>query len=310
MNADPRQAETDPEARRLARYEALRDRGVEATRHGRLQEARDCFVAAVEAARHLDETIQERAFCNLAALDVERGEVPASTVARLRSILTNNGDGENCRSAAYHLARLYDLRKDYKKALFYARIASERSKLCGRAEWLASSHNQTGSLLLAESRFDEAEAELEAALELSPAGDAVHQALILDNLGYCRVVQGDVREGFRCLFEGLRIVRRVAAGSWEQNFHLTLCFAYLELGRWRHAARHGLRAFDAAERAGDANSSKNALFLLGETANLAGDPDLAYTYFSRLQERFYPQHDFLPDFLLAVDVRGLVNLKA
>lgn len=55
---------------------------------------------------------------------------------------------------------------------------------------------------------------------------------------------------------------------------------------------------------------KNVLYLLGEAANLQGDFDLARSYFLRLQRDYYPNADYLPDFLLAIDVRKLVNLKA
>ena len=93
-----------------------------------------------------------------------------------------NGDPVNCRIAAYNIARHYELAKNYKKALFYARIALERSEALGRRDWLASSHNLIGNTLLAESLIEQACAEYEQALELMPAEPTVAHAMILDNL--------------------------------------------------------------------------------------------------------------------------------
>ena len=58
------------------------------------------------------------------------------------------------------------------------------------------------------------------------------------------------------------------------------------------------------------DSIKNALYLLGEAATLAGHQETARTYFARLQREFYPEAAYLPGFLLAVDVRKLINLHA
>jgi tetratricopeptide (TPR) repeat protein len=53
--------------------------------------------------------------------------------------------------------------------LFYARIALDRSQVLESVDWLASSRNQIGNFLLAESRFDQALHEYEEALALLPA---------------------------------------------------------------------------------------------------------------------------------------------
>jgi TolA-binding protein len=55
---------------------------------------------------------------------------------------------------------------------------------------------------------------------------------------------------------------------------------------------------------------KNALYLLGEVANLSEDVHTARRHFTRLHRDFYPEAGYLPEFLLAVDVRKLVNLHA
>jgi len=293
-------------------YQMWRDRGIEASRLGHLEEARECVSTALDLAQGLDETTRDRAFCNLVAIDIEVGETSDAFIPQLRAILTKHGDPENCRLAAYHLARAYDLRKEYQKALFYARVAMERSERIGLQRWIASSHNLMGNLLIAESRFDQGKEHLETALALMEDGDEdnVQRARIRSNLSYCHFVQGDMDVGFREAFSGLRSIRREGAEFWEAFFHETLCFGYLELERLERAERHGRRALRLAQKYGHAHTIKNCLFLLGEVASTAGDTGAAHAYFSTLQHDFYPQHDFLPDFLLAVDVRGLVNLRA
>jgi hypothetical protein len=84
----------------------------------------------------------------------------------------------------------------------------------------------------------------------------------------------------------------------------------LERGRLRSAVKFGFAALRGAEEVQDPATVKYALFLLGEAANLAGDHVLARKYFARLQEEHYPDATYLPDFLLAIDVRKMINLRA
>ena len=65
-----------------------------------------------------------------------------------------------------------------------------------------------------------------------------------------------------------------------------------------------------AEKTNYSDGVKNSLYLLGEVASLRGDADAAHESFTRLQAEFYPGQTYLPSFLLAVDVRKLVNLHA
>lgn len=295
-----------------ARYQELRDRGLEATRLGRFLEAKVAFTQAAGIAEALGEAHQDRAFCNLSSIDIELGSDIEAIIPRLRQILVKGADLESTRLAAYHLARAYELRAEYKKALFYARVARERSERTGLRAWVASSHNQMGQLLIAESSFTEARAELEEAMDLMPRDDdnLVGLASVKVNLGYCLFVHKEHVKGFALLFEALRTLRQIGARGLESLAHETLCFGYLEINRLRHAVRHGLRALQLAEEEGEEQTVKNVLFLLGETANVAGNSEEAQAYFTRLQEQHFPEHEFLADFLLAVNVRDLVNLRA
>lgn len=292
------------------RFEDLRRRGQQAVDAGQLEEALALFDGALARAHELDdERLIDLAVCNRAAVAIVLGDGERE-LPRLREILVRNGDPVSCRLAAYNIARHYELAKSYKKAFFYARIARDRAEQQGRQEWIASSHNLIGNILLAESHLEEACAEFEKALELMPAAPMIWRARILDNLGYCRVLQRRYDEGYALLYESLAVLRRNRAERYQISTRLDLCFAHLETGRYGHARRHGLLALRTAEELGEQDSIKNALYLLGEAANLSGDPQTARQYFIRLQRDFYPEASYLTGFLLAVDVRKLINLHA
>ncbi len=275
---------------------------------GRLDEAEAQFERLLGLAQAAgDAPAIDRAFCHHAAVEIELGRGDAR-VPELRQILMRSADDESCYRAAYNIARSYELKKEHKKAAFYARIAHDRAEQVERPEWLAWSKNLRANLLLAESFFDQACEQYEEALRLAPAASPVWRAFIQDNLGYAHVVQGRLQEGFRLLYASLRVLHH--HGAYKVYPCLDLCYAHLEVGRLRSAVKYGLQALAAAEAAQYSEAIKNALFLLGEAANLAGEHDLAGDYFGRLQRRFYPDAGYLPQFLMAIDVRKMINLKA
>ena len=55
---------------------------------------------------------------------------------------------------------------------------------------------------------------------------------------------------------------------------------------------------------------KLALFLMGSVEKAGGDVQAAYNYFERLQREFYPEVPNLPEMMLVVDARKVVNLRA
>ena len=251
----------------------------------------------------------EQALCNRSAVAIELGHGDAS-LAELRAILMQNVNQPVCHLAAYTLARHFELQKSNKKALFYARIALERAQALGRNDWVARSYNQIANLQLAESLTEEATTAYEKALELMPAEQGVAVALIQGNLGYCCMLQGHGAHGLRYLYKSLRTLRHLSSERHQLSVRLDLCYAHIETGRPDLARRHGLRALRIAETIDNVEGVKNALYLLGEVANLSGDSAAAHACFSRLQREHYPQQPYLPSLLLTVSVRRLVNLHA
>lgn len=276
----------------------------------RFQDAYGLFEEALEHAHRIgDPRLVDLALCGRAAAALEL-DGREELIAPLRQILLRSSDDESRFLASYNISRAYDRVREYRKALFYARLALDHALRLNRSEWVGSSLNQIANQLLSTSFFGEACNEYEKALDLLPEDALLERALIFDNLGYCRVVQGRLREGFQLLFWSLRTLRRLSARRYQAYPRLGLCVAYLEIGRYRHAMKHGYRALHIAQTEGDTEATKLALYLLGETAKLAGATAVAHRFFRRLQSDFYPDDGFLPEMLLSVDVRRLINLRA
>ena len=293
------------------RIEALLQQGPAEHKADRLVEALATFAEAERLAKELgDQRAADRAFVNwcTSSLKLERA-LRGEHLGRLRAILMAGDDAVSSRLAAYNIARAYEFRKEFRKGLFYAQTALHRSLRLDLPGWVASSHNQIGNFLLAQSRFEDACGEYEEALALLPAGPSRRKALILTNLGYSRAVLGH-SGALALIYRSLRMLRRLGARRDTIIPHLDLCYALLEAGRCRHAVSHGVRALALAEEAAEHDSIRHALFLLGEASQQRGNPELAREHFRRLQERYFPESPHLADLLLSVDVRKLINLKA
>lgn len=292
-------------------FEALRDLARRATEAGDLAHALELLDRARELARSSgDRDLIDLATCNRSAVAIELGEreVPRT---ELRAILGRDTSRANECLAAYQLARSFELEKSFKKGLFYARLAGERATENGvPVEYRASALNLLGNILLAESREAEAVRAYEAALGLMPVDDLVRRASVLGNLGYCRALQSRHGEALSLLYAALRTLKRRGARHYCASVHIDLCFTHLESGRLDLARRHGELALDLAENFGDDDAARNALYLLGEIAMLAGDSDGAWRRFDELQRRFYAEGPDIRHVLMAVDVRRLVNLRA
>lgn len=294
------------------RFRALMEQGLAHLQEERFRKALQSYEDAGAMAQVLgDRRAQDRAFVSQCAVEMvlARG-LPRETLQELRSLLMACDDILNRWLTAYTISRAYEFDKENRKGLFYARIALDQSHLLDSPERLASSYNQVGNFLLAQSRFDEARTQYEEALVHLLSGPSRRKALILTNLGYAKVVLGVVDQGVSLLYRGLRMLRSVGAHRDQVFPHLDLCYALLELHKFRHALKHGTAALTLAEEAGEHDSIKHALFLLGETAQHIGDPARARHLFERLQTQYFPEISYLPDVLLSLDVRNLVNLKA
>jgi len=293
----------------LEEFQAARARWTEAVEAGRLEEALVLVEEALTWAEVSgEEFLRDRTLCNRAAIALELG-AGAQHVPALRALLLRSSNAENSYLAAYTIARHYELQKDQSKGLFYAQVARDRAQTLDENR-RAESLNFIANLLVAESRFEEAIAAYQEALDLLPSRDCLRGAVIGYNLGYCNALTGRSREGLALLYASLRSLLKRGADGHVMKAQLDLAFALLDADRARLAGRHAARALVLAERFEDSDAKKNALYLLGAAAVATGDRVGARRHFERLQQGFYPEADYLPELLLRVDVRQLVNLKA
>jgi len=293
----------------LEQLQAARSRWTELVEAGHLEEALPLVESALDWLAGQDEPVLEaRVRCNRARVAIELG-LEGSYAGELRDVLVANADPETSYLAAYSLARFYELRKEARKARFYAQLARDRAEGLD-PERLGSSLNQLANVLVSESRFEEAAATYAQALDLCTTDAFSRRSVILFNLGYCETLLGRRRDGYRHLVESVRALRRQGARRHETLARLDLAFALLENGKARAARRHAERALTLARETAQGDAEKNALYLLGAAATELGDRFLARRWYSQLQAGFFPDADYLPELLLQVDVRKLVNLKA
>jgi tetratricopeptide (TPR) repeat protein len=301
---------TSHERTALARGRRALAQGVRHAKAGRLERASKSFARAeAVGAERGDEGMEDRARVFRIAVEMEMGTLQGQA-ATLQRVLLRSHDPEICFFAAYNTARCYDLERSYVKAAFYARQAQRWAGPTGRVDCQAMAHNMLGNLHLVECDFEAARTAYASALELMPVATGIERALVLDNLGYCHLVLGELKNGFALLYESLRMLSRLDARDLRPRPRLSLAFGYLEIGRFDHAERHAATALEEARHAGDETSTKNALYLLGQTYNLEGDEARARDCFCELQRTFYPDNGAIPDFLLAIDVRRIIHLKA
>jgi tetratricopeptide (TPR) repeat protein len=301
-------AGSSPEGLR-EREAALRAEARGLVEQGDLRGAEAIYLRCEAIAQELgDVELRELATCNLASVRISYGSAEEPITA-LRAILLATKSDNNAFLAAYTASRHYELKKEYKKSLFYGRIALEKLERLDNQGWVAGARNQVGNALLATSDVRGAVREYQAARGLV-ASDSLLGGIFLLNLGYCDVLEGRVREGAAKLMRALRLTRHHGARLQEAQARMDLSFAYLELGRVAGASRQACRALELARELGWNQGLKNALYLVGESARLSGEFDRAEEVFNELQTAFYPDQPYLRTLLMAVDVRRMLNLHA
>ena len=292
----------------LTRYESIKDTAWRAMVSGQLDESLNLLEDGIAWARaSASSNIVDRLLCNRASVLIELGEAAAVTV-ELRKILMRNADDETRFLCGYTLARAFHVLGEGEKALQFAHMAQRHVHSLG-PDQRSSCHNLTGVLLLHRSEFEQAITEFETALSLQPSKFTIRCAIFLDNLGYCHAIRNRPRKAFACLFESVRLSRRLRVPRVEATARLSLAYTYLQEGRAERARDHATRSLRLAEEQGDRTNLKYALFLLGEAQKQCGNPLLAHTHFHRLQREFYPESSAVPEMLLFLNVANLVNLK-
>lgn len=294
-----------------AEYDALKERGARLLAQGDLEKALETLEEALETASDLDDPdLADIAYCNRSAVAM-RLRRPGDAVGQLQEVLLRTQNPHVATLAAYNLACEYDRRKDFKKVVFYGRIAAKYAEDGGFTDLQASALNELGNAFAGLNQFQVALEHYRRGLALLGPEPGHQKAHLLNNIGYVSIVLGSMHEAFGSAFRSLRMFRACGLEAlYACESHLTLAFAYLHVGRPDSAQRHAFRALDHAERSLDVDRLKYALLFLGESHKLLGDEAAARDYFSLLQESFYPDMPEVPGMLFALDVCKLINLKA
>lgn len=299
-------------ARRAA--EDARERATALLAAGDLRGALQHLDEALGLARRAgDEAFIDWIVASRASVAVELGASEAELL-ELKEILLRRTDAPTAFRAAYALAIAFDLRRDVRKALFYARIAARHAEELGDPACLASTANHLGAVLAASSRFEEAAEAFRRALALNATekGDSeVWRAQATDNLGYCLIALDRVEEGMAMIHGALETLRRRNATHLFVYPLMDLSFGYLKCDRYAEARFFGEAALERLEAigpTGDVSAEKNLLYLLGEACHLSGDEADAEAYFDRLAKH-YPEFKNLRTYLEIFDLRNVINLR-
>lgn len=289
-------------------YALFKEKGKEAIESGNFPEAERNFRQCLEIAKRLGASeLKDLSICNLSAALIEQNRWMEPEISELRFIYMRTKDKKIARLATYHLARAKELEGDFNKASFYAKISLNLSEELKNEEYIASSLNQIGNILTCQSYFKEAEENYGKALSYSKK--PLLSALILDNLGYTQIVQGKVKEGISSCLKALKTLKSLKV---EESYliypYMDLCLGYLEDSRPSISLKYGKLALEIAEKQGFEKRVKNILLLLGEASALAGEINLAQSYYGELAT-YYPSIKLASDFLMAFELRKVVNFR-
>jgi tetratricopeptide (TPR) repeat protein len=295
-----------------AAAEAARGEALVLLEKGDFPSALSAYDRALEAARATgDPAFGDWIYVCRAAAAIEVG--PADDVlVELKRVLLRSSSPATAVRAAHASARVYELRRDFEKALFYNRIARRHAETLGDEAILAHCDNQSGMLLTVDSRFEEAAAIYRQALQRTEGRkdvSSIFRAVWRDNLGYCLIAMDRVAEGLALVHDAFETLEKEGARSYTVYPLLDLCFGYLKSDRHSEARYFGESGLERVPLIGEPAVEKSFLYLLGESCHLAGDDEAARGYFDRLAN-LYPEFKNLRAYLEVFDFRNVINLRS
>jgi tetratricopeptide (TPR) repeat protein len=228
-------------------------------------------------------------------------------VQKLPQIIMRRRNLRHLYLAAYNLQGKYEIERDFKRALLYAKIALDAAAEAGEIGWRTQVLIALGNLNVFDSRIPEAIARYEEVLGLlEPLPEhAFRRGAALQNLGYCRLLENEIESGIASIHEAIILLTEAGASGYLAESYIDLCYGYLEAGDLDQARSFGQRGLEEAK---DVRQIRNAHYLLGEVEYKSGNSSAADEHFEHLA-KFYPDFPHLKDLLLAIDLRGMVNLK-
>jgi len=229
----------------------------------------------------------------------------------LREILLRSPDDRTAFAAAYNLASSLRKQGRHEKAMTYATRALDRAAALGAIDLQAAVRNLIGNIHLGGSFLDEALRSYRESLALRQrqSGDTRYsRAILYENIGYCRLLRGELRDGIRTIRDALALADEVGDRRCHAECLQDLCYAHLLSGANHEALEFGDDALELAAAANYDDIEENCHYLLGELGRRTGDADRENRHFGRLQT-MHPELPFLKDFLCSVDVTSFITLK-
>ena len=157
-------------------FDALRRKGSAETARGELDQALLTYEKALEWAREYGgQGDEDLTYCNRSGILIQLGQGDA-VIGDLRRILMRSRDVLPRYLASYNISLCYDLKNDFAKSRFYARMALDYAEQACSAQHQAHSHNRLGNLLIIDCDFEEAISHFQQGLELSTGEQASEQA--------------------------------------------------------------------------------------------------------------------------------------
>lgn len=295
-----------------SRSEQLRSEAVGLLDRGDFAASLALYDEALRDARGTgDDSFVDWIFACRAAAAAEHGPAENELLELKRILLRGRGDQTAFR-AAYTAARIYELKRDFRKAAFYARLARQHAAEIGDPLLLAGAESTQGTLLAVDSRFEEAAECYRRALEVSAPPARVSplaRALWQDNLGYCLIALDRTSEGLPLVHDALETIEKAGATAHTVFPLMDLCFGYLKGDRYEEARYFGEACLERAPLLSDDSVERNVLYLLGEASHLGGDEEAARDYFDRLAS-LYPDFRNLRAYLEVFDFRNVINLRS
>jgi tetratricopeptide (TPR) repeat protein len=209
--------------------------------------------------------------------------------------------------AAYALQYKYRLENDLKRALFYGQLALRTADEAKESAWRRIVLLELGNIYELDSQIATAIECFEESLAIGEESaenrdrDLSH-AYAIENLGYCKLVEGKIDDGLAYVHEALGMLSDPIGRA---EAYVDLCYGYVERGDYAQAQMYGEAALELAK---EPRQIRNAHYLLGEACYKAGDVEGATFHFDELS-KFYPQFKNLKNLLFAIDLRAMVNLK-
>jgi tetratricopeptide (TPR) repeat protein len=235
----------------------------------------------------------------------------ADAARGLKEIILRSRDNETICGAAYNLSISLRRQDQHPKAHFYARLATEKSRMIADPNWIARCHNLTGNLHLAQSRLEPALREYRKALAIRLKEKKRNEfsiAILKDNIGYCLLLLGRHEEGIAEVLEARDMAERAGHRRLLCDCCHDLAFGYMQTRNLAVAEEEGERALRLAEEFNAKEIIKNCYYILGEINFLRGNETRRDHYFYLLQN-MHPNLPFLRDFLCAFDVSNIIALR-